>query len=499
MDNEEQDNAGFTRNSNNTPPGEDPNMSSPLASDDAEAYEDFDSFEEDKAAKAEEWFLQKARNMYTFSTDYLESNITNTWEKNLAHFNNQHAPGTPYNRAGFKRSRLFRPKTRANVKNGEAAFANAAFSTLSLVSVTAQNERDPKQVLSAAVNQELLQYRLENTVPWYLTAMGAYQDTKVYGVCVTYQHWVYREDTDIVPAFNEDGSLVTEFDEEGNVVPMGREQTTIREDRLACDNFPPENIRFDPMCDWRNPAESSPYLVALFPIYADEAMEMMETIDPKTGKSTWRKYAMADILATTKQPYSRTRQAREGRERVDPAADHAEQGFTTLWAHMNIVKINGTDVVYWTMGTELLLTDPTPLREEYPWLREGERPFVIGTATVEAHRNYPSGDVEQASGLQEEINSVANQRSDNVKLVLNKRHFVRRGSQVDLDALVRNVPGGGVMMNDPDRDVKIVSTPDVTGSSYREQDILASEFDDLVGISVQLEARTRMPQWAGSV
>ena len=235
------------------------------------------------------------------------------------------------------------------------------------------------------------------------------------------------------------------------------------------------------MCDWRDPANSSPYIVALFPIYAGEAMEMMETEDPKTGKSAWRKYAMAEILSTGRQGYSRTRQAREGRERVDPADDQGEDEYNTLWAHMNIVKVNGTDVVYWTMGTELLLTDPVPLIEEYPWLREGERPFVVGTATIETHRNYPAGDVEQSSGLQSEINAVANQRSDNVKLVLNKRHFVRRGAQVDLDALVRNVPGGGVMMNDPERDVKIVSTPDVTGSAYKEQDILSSEFDDLVG------------------
>lgn len=479
MDNDDQD-GGFARNSDNLPPGEDPRMGAGALPESSEDIDIEGMEDDDSVGQAEDWFLRKARSMYTYSTDYLESNITNTWEKNLAHFNNQHAPGTPYTRAGFKRSRLFRPKTRSNVKTSEAAFANAAFSTLSLAAVTAQNERDPKQVLSAAINQELLQYRLDNTIPWYLTAVGAYQSTKVYGVCVSYQHWVYREDTDVVPAIDEYGDVITE-EIDGEFVPMGREERIVREDRLACDNFPPENFRFDPMCDWRDPANTSPYLVALFPIYAGEAMEMMEMVDPKTGKSTWRKYAMSDIMATRKQGFDRTRQAREGRERIDPADDQADQEFTTLWAHMNIVKINGTDVVYWTMGTELLLTDPVPLMDEYPWLREGERPFVVGTATVEAHRNYPAGDVEQSAGLQEEINSVANQRSDNVKLVLNKRHFVRRGAQVDLDALVRNVPGGGVMMNDPERDVKIISTPDVTGSSYREQDILASEFDDLVG------------------
>ena len=138
-------------------------------------------------------------------------------------------------------------------------------------------------------------------------------------------------------------------------------------------------------------------------------------------------------------------------------------------------------VVNFTMGTELLLTDPKPLTELYPHLEDGERPFTVGFSTIETFRNYPAGDVEQSSGLQTEINLVANQRLDNVKLVLNKRYYVKRGAQVDLEALMRNTSGGGVMMNDPEKDVKTIETNDVTSSSYVEHDRLATEFDDLVG------------------
>jgi hypothetical protein len=138
-------------------------------------------------------------------------------------------------------------------------------------------------------------------------------------------------------------------------------------------------------------------------------------------------------------------------------------------------------VAWWTLGTQLVLTDPVPLTEMYPHLQPGERPFVVGFSVVEAHRNYPDGDVAQIAPLQEEINSIANQRLDNVRLVLNKRYFVRRGSQMDLDALMRNVPGGGVMTNDPEKDVQVINTPDVTSSSYQEQDRLSQDLDDLVG------------------
>jgi hypothetical protein len=262
---------------------------------------------------------------------------------------------------------------------------------------------------------------------------------------------------------------------------MGFEQEKIRKDDLIVDLIAPENFRFDPMCDWRDPAGTSPYLIYMMPIYTIDALERMEKKDSKTGQPIWRKYAMGDLLATRRKWYDRTRQAREGRERIDPADDQASSAYSTLWAHMNIVNINGDDVMYWTMGTELLLTDPVPLSEAFPHLRGGERPFTVGFSTIEAFRNYPAGDVEQSAGLQEEINIIANQRLDNVKLVLNKRYYIRRGSQVDLDALIRNVPGGGVMMNDPEKDVQTVDTRDVTGSSYQEQDRLSIELDELVG------------------
>ena len=37
------------------------------------------------------------------------------------------------------------------------------------------------------------------------------------------------------------------------------------------------------------------------------------------------------------------------------------------------------------------------------------------------------------------------------------------------------------MMNDPERDVQTINTPDVTNSSYQEQGVLGNEFDELVG------------------
>lgn len=476
------------------PPGESPSGSSgrPGATDDEQFQEllgaedtgpdDEEGVEhESKEKQMENWLLQKTREIYTTATDYLEANVTQKWETNLAHFNNQHAPTSRFRKNNFKRSNIFRPKTRSNIKNQEANLAAAAFSTQELVDIQPKVKDDEVQIVSARITRSLLQNRLESHMPWFLTVMGAYQDTKNYGVCITHQYWSYREDTDVVPALNEDGELIIDVDEEGNMIPMGEVVTTVRDDSLHCDNVAPENFLFDPMADWRDPVTSSPYIVYKIPMYANEVLEMMETIDPKTKRPQWKEYSLSQILATREKVDDRTRQAREGNSRTDPADQNAGNGYTTVWVHMNIVKINGDDMIWWSLGTQLLLTDAAKLRDLYPHLLPGQRPFTVGFSNIEAHKNYPAGDNELSAGIQAEINEVANMRVDNVKLALNKRYFVRRGSQMDLDALIRNVPGGGVMMNDPEKDIKVVETRDVTASSYQEQDRLSQEMDELVG------------------
>jgi len=472
----------YERTALDLPPGENPpaRQAGATGTDSLQEDEDVRMF---SGPNSDAWLLQRASEMYGASSDYLDANITNQWERNLHHFNNEHAPGSPFSntKRNIKRSRIFRPKTRAMVKKSERGLAVAAFSTQDMLVVKAQDPRDEMQVISAQINQRILQYRLDHTIPWFQTAIGQYQDTKVYGICISHAYWKYQEDTDVRPAFDGDGKMMMTDDGEGNQVPGGYEHYTVRHDKPCIDDIAPENFRFDPMCDWRDPVNTSPFLIYLMPIYLGEAEERMEMKDPKTKQPVWRRHSRGALLGTRGQEYDRTRQAREGRERIDPADEQHSNSFTTLWAHMNIVKVNGTDMVFWTMGTELLLTDAVPLEELYPHLRPGERPFQVGFSSIEAHRNYPAGDVEQSAGLQEEINNVANQRLDNVKLVLNKRYHVRRGSQTDLDALVRNTPGGGVMMNDPKEDVVVVDTPDVTNSSYIEHDRLAVEMDELVG------------------
>ena len=111
-----------------------------------------------------------------------------------------------------------------------------------------------------------------------------------------------------------------------------------------------------------------------------------------------------------------------------------EEHFDIVWVHRNFIRVDGQDYVFYTLSTTALLSDPVPIEDVY---FHGERPYTMGYSVIETHKNYPSGDGELGANIQKEINEIANQRLDNVKFVLNKRWFVKRGGQVDIKSIVR--------------------------------------------------------------
>ena len=195
------------------------------------------------------------------------------------------------------------------------------------------------------------------------------------------------------------------------------------------------------------------------------------------AEGKWRSVPETVLQTSARTYYDTIRLQRENKRQDSTTNKHDFTDFDICWIHENIVKIDGQDMHWFTVGTEAVLSDPVPLDAKYPT----GRPFVIGFSTIEAHRNYPSSSTRLARDIQREANDLANQRIDNVSFVLNKRYFAKRNKQVDLASLVRNMPGSVTLLDDPEKDVRVVETPDVTSSAYQEQDRLNLDFDDVVG------------------
>lgn len=394
-----------------------------------------------------EW-LTLAAGSYTSSVNFMNAYLRPEWEKAIRQWQGKHGADSKYMSDAYRgRSKLFRPKTRASVRKNEASAAVAFFSTQDAVNIEPIDDNDELQSLSAEILSGVINYRLENSIPWFLTVIGAYQETQKTGICLSYQYWEY-----------------------GN-----------GKDRPVIELLPPENVHIDPGADWKDPITSSPYVIREIPLYIVDVQERMNTPDPKTGQPKWFYVDEKTLLTTSGVKFNAsTRIIREGRADTKTLQTSGYDPYTICWVRENFVRKDGQEWVYFTLGDTHMLTAPKPLREVY---FHGVRPFVMGWCNLEVFKAYPSGTVAMSKDIQDELNEVTNQRTDNVKFALNKRYFVKRGKNVDIRSITRNVPGSVTLMDDPSEggDVRIVSTPDITSSAFQEQDRLNLDFDDLTG------------------
>ena len=449
-------------------------------------------------------WLFRASSAYQASTSYMDNNYRKTWEDSIRAFHSQFPSDSKYNAPAYeKRSRLYRPKTRTIIRKNEAASAAAFFSNMDTVSVGAEDQSNKAQLMNAEIMKGLLQYRLTKSIPWFQIVQGGIQDAQTMGVVCAHVYWKYEEEE------NEAAPVMSSNDEENPVqkdLPVGAftlgdgeqtvETTPPKEpnpvsrkralvDKPAVDIVPVENIRIDPAASWTDPIHSSPYVIHLMPVYVMDAKAKM-----RSGE--W--ITLSDgMLNRATSVQDSTRQARQ-KDREDPTNSDGKSvhDYEVVWVHRNIHRHKGKDIEFYTLGDMALLSTPRPLAES---VLHGKRPYEMGCCILETHRIMPSGVYPLGKGLQDEANEVVNQRLDNVKFALNKKWFAKRGRDVDIGGLVRNVPGGVVMMDDPEKDVREISWPDVTQSAYEEQNRINLDMDELLGnFNRRLNGKRRAPE-----
>lgn len=392
-----------------------------------------------------EW-LSLARSAFNESTTYFDSGVRTEIEGDIRHFQSRHLATSKYESPLWaKKSSFFRPKTRSAIRRAEAKAAAALFSNSDVVSIDPEDQDDKIQVAGAKVLHALVNTRLTRSIPWFLISLGAYQDAKAVGVCISHQSW----------AFNEKRKI----------------------DQPKVDLVPVENFRFSPGSSWYDVIGTSPYLVEILPMYVKDVRARMRPKEPD-GEPRWITLEESEILAAAKRVSDSIQLARDPNRQDAKNQPSDVSDFSIVYVHRNIVERDDEDWLYYTLGTEQVLSKPVLLREAY---LHGERPYTMGFAVIEAHRLYPSGDARLSREIQKEVNEVANVRMDNWKLAVNKRWFARRGAQVDTTSLQRNVAGSVTLMSDIEKDVKEVEFKDVTASAYKEQDVLNLDFDELVG------------------
>lgn len=389
--------------------------------------------------------LRLANAAFTTSDSYFNVSVRQRMENDIRQVQGQHPIGSKYYSDFYKtRSKLFRPKTRTSLRKAEAACASAFFSNEDIVHIEAVDPTDDMQHASAAINKQLIQYRLTETLPWFQLVVGAYQEARTVGVVASLQTWKYETSEGI--------------------------------DQPDIQLLPAENVRIDPAANWMDPSNTSPYLIVLLPMYARDVRARIKS----EKKTKWLPVEDKDLISAANKNNDSIRMQREQGQTDSKEPNTTISDFTIVWVHLNFVKYEGVDYTYYTLGSEKLLSKPQPTHEKYPHLAKGVRPVVFGKAVLQAHRAYPDSHPTMTKDVQSEINTIANQRIDNVRMAMDKRWFVRRNKSVDVRALVRGGSNSVTFMDDLD-DAKVIETNDVTGSSYQEQDRLNLDYDDLAG------------------
>lgn len=445
------------------------------------------------SAQPTDW-LALAQAAFNSSTTYFEANYRKSINDSIRAFNNQHPMDSKYVQPSYdKRSHLYRPKMRTVIRKNEAAIAAAFFSNLDVIATQALDPSNPAEQVSAEIMKEILKYRLEKSIPWFQIICGGLQDAQTTGVVCAHIHWEYEEEDEPTQA-----PLVTESGEEEESLPTGAlklgvehqtpaqqeqapvlgvtvesAQPRIVKDKPTIDLIPVENIRIDPAANWMDPINSSPYVIHLIPMYVQDVKGYMHS-------GEWMTYADGVIVSAIDGNASESTQTARnpGRENPYNSSTREVQDYEIVWVQRHIHRRNNCEYEFYTLGTQALLTEPRPLKET---VFHGKRPYVMGNCVIETHKVMPSSIPTLGRGLSDESNEIVNQRSDNVKFVLNKKFIVKRGKESDVAGLVRNVPGGVVTMDDPQGDVRELTWPDVTQSAYEEQNRVDRDIDELLG------------------
>ena len=160
------------------------------------------------------------------------------------------------------------------------------------------------------------------------------------------------------------------------------------------------------------------------------------------------------------------------RERLTEIGIMDEYGFDANRKVIEVLEYWDRDWIY-TVGARKVVLK----KEKNPF--NGLLPFVMARYIPVQHELYGIGIPEVSKTLQEELNTVRNQRMDNVNLIINRMFVANKYADIDFDQLV-SYPGNVILTNDVTSIVPL-DTRDITKSAYQEEEIIKRDIDNAVG------------------
>jgi hypothetical protein len=160
------------------------------------------------------------------------------------------------------------------------------------------------------------------------------------------------------------------------------------------------------------------------------------------------------------------------RERLTDVGILDEYGFDAKRKIVEVLEYWDEEKIYTIGARKVILKE-----EDNPF--SGLLPFIMARYIPVQHELYGIGIPEVAETLQDELNTVRNQRMDNVNLIINRMFIANKYADIDFDQLV-SYPGNVILTNDVTA-IQPLDTRDITKSAYQEEEIIKRDIDNAVG------------------
>lgn len=149
-----------------------------------------------------------------------------------------------------------------------------------------------------------------------------------------------------------------------------------------------------------------------------------------------------------------------------------EYGYDATRRVVEVLEYWDRDRIYTIGARNTILKE-----EENPF--SGLLPFIMARYCPVQQELFGIGIPEIAESLQEELNTVRNQRMDNVNLIINRMFVANKYADIDFDNLV-SYPGNVILTNDVNA-IQPLDTRDITKSAYMEEEIIKKDIDNATG------------------
>lgn len=357
------------------------------------------------------------------------------------------------------RSNVHVPYVQSNIDTLVPKVVLAMLRTKPYVAAIPKDIINPGERLEKAKKMtRLLDYQCKRPLSFIKILAEIVKGCAIYGTQITKQTWDYKEKVikQRVPAELMGGTGMYEIQERLKVVRDDPKITLV----------PLLDFFFDPAA-----TEIADARYCIHRYWADMA-ELESFNDQMEGRVYKNLNKLKKSLEEHDSTEATPRQAEYRQEKMQDlmgqtATNNANKEIMIweYWTDDWVVKIANKEIVISCM--------PNPF-----W--HGEKPFTRWVLDILPNEFYGVGLVERVEQLQYELNTVRNQRIDNVSLVINKMFKILRGANIDVKQL-QSRPGGFIEV-DSSQDVEEIPMRSVDGSAYTEEGAIKMDIDFATGI-----------------